>query len=318
MSILSNVTRGRVSKPPLILVYGPDGVGKTALAAGAPAVLFLGAEAGTDHLDVARLPVPDLGTLRQALTDLTQPGHPYKTVAIDTLDWLESQVHAWVIKKHGKADYTSIEDFPYGKGRVHCLEVWRELVAQFEAVRASGVGVVLLAHSMIKKFDDPATPQGYERYQLKLQSGAASDVAALMREFVDTVGFLNFETLTTTDDKRRAFDGGSRLLHVQRTPAFDAKNRLGLPAAVRIPDDPLNTGLAWKALEEAIAKAAATPSTDTTELEAEVASLAAQVSDPGLREKAQAAAVKAKGSVAELAKVKAKLLPLVSKGKERA
>jgi hypothetical protein len=230
---------------------------------------------------------------------------------------MEGMIQAHVIQKHGKADYTSIEDFGYGKGRVHVFEAWRELIPQLDACRQAGMGVVLLAHSMILKFEDPSTPQGYERYQLKLQSGPKSDVAALLREYVDAVGFLNFETLTTTDDKRRAFGDGTRLLHVQRTPAFDAKNRLGLGASVKLPDDPLNTGLAWEAFTSACAAASATPSTDTATLEAEVEALINQVTRKDIQGNAKAALAKAKGKPAELARLRSKLKPLVSQGKEK-
>lgn len=317
MSILSQVTKGRVSKPPLALFYGPDGVGKTALAAGAPSPLFLGAEQGSDHLDVARLPIASIDGLTSALSALAQPQEEYKTAVVDTLDWLETMIQKHVIAKHGRSGWTSIEEFGFGKGRVHCLEVWKELIPMFDAVRAAGVGVVFLAHSMIKKFEDPSTPQGYERYQLKLQSGAQTDVAALLREYVDTVGFLNFETLTTTDDKRRAFEGAGRILHTQRTPAYDAKNRLGLPAKIEIPDDPAGAGLGWQAFDEAVKAAQSRPSTDTSELEKEVNALLEQVTDKAVLAAARPQVAKAKGNEKELNRLKTKLTAIISKGKEK-
>ena len=38
MSMLENIRRGRESKPPLILAYGVEGVGKSTFAAAAPTV----------------------------------------------------------------------------------------------------------------------------------------------------------------------------------------------------------------------------------------------------------------------------------------
>ncbi len=55
MSILAKVQSGKRERPPLALIYGLDGVGKSTLASEAPAPLFLGAESGTDHLNVNRL-----------------------------------------------------------------------------------------------------------------------------------------------------------------------------------------------------------------------------------------------------------------------
>lgn len=312
MNMLGKVTSGRVGKPPLVLIYGPDGVGKTSFASGAPAPLFLGAEAGTDHLDVTRLGVDTLAEIEGALAELTAGGHNYKTLVVDTLDWMETMVYAHVIRAYGKADYTSVEDFSYGKGRVHALETWRGLIKKLDAVRATGMGVVLLAHSFVKKFEDPSTPQGYERYQLKLQSGAGSDVAGLMREYVDFVGFLNYETVTSSDDKRRGFGDGSRLLHVSRSPALDAKNRYGLTAPIRLPDDPGNTGKAWAHFSATLGGASASPAA----IEAEVEALISQVNDVNVREKAKTKFDTVKGNQAELGKLKNSLLAYVSRGKE--
>ena len=55
---LSHVRRGRISAPLRVLCYGAEGVGKSTFAAGAPKPLWLGAEGGTGHLDVDRLPEP--------------------------------------------------------------------------------------------------------------------------------------------------------------------------------------------------------------------------------------------------------------------
>lgn len=321
MSLLSQVTTGRVARPGLVLVYGPDGVGKTSLAAGAPSPLFLGAESGTNHLDVARLGIHSLKQFSDTLSELATSTHAYKTLVLDTADWLDASVQQHVIATHGKADYKSIEDFGFGKGRVHVYETWRTLLGSFNACRDSGMEIIILAHSMVKKFEDPSTPQGYERYQLKLQSGAGSDVAALLREYVDSVLFMNYEVFTASGDKKRAFGDGSAVLHTQRMPSFDAKNRFGLPAQIALPrctDVKLAPAAMWGAYQTALAKAMATPSTDTTELEAEVARLLEQVTDAKLRSAAAPQVAKAKGNAAELNRLKSKLTPLVSKGKEKA
>ena len=44
MSLLAKVTRGKLKKPHLVLIYGVDGVGKSSFGAGFPDALFLGAE----------------------------------------------------------------------------------------------------------------------------------------------------------------------------------------------------------------------------------------------------------------------------------
>lgn len=54
MSILNNIKRGKQQRPQRVIIYGPEGVGKSTLAAGLPAPLFLDTEEGTQHMNVGR------------------------------------------------------------------------------------------------------------------------------------------------------------------------------------------------------------------------------------------------------------------------
>ena len=56
MSILSTVSRGKRPRHIFALFYGTDGVGKSTLCSHAPNPIFIGAEKGTEQLDVARFP----------------------------------------------------------------------------------------------------------------------------------------------------------------------------------------------------------------------------------------------------------------------
>lgn len=310
MTILSTATKGRITRPHLMLLYGTDGVGKSTFAAAAPAPIFLSAEEGTNHLDVTRVAVRSLADFRAALTELAAGGHAFKTVVVDTLDWLETLVYADVCSRHEKQPCHSIEDIPYGKGRVKALETWKDLLPLVSACRDKGLNFIAIAHSFVKKFEDPATPQGYERYQLKLQQGASTDVAALWREYVDTVLFATFEVSVTKDDTRRGFGDGSRVLYTERRPAFDAKNRLGLP--FQIPLDWTSYAKAAAKGEEA-AQAAGVDEVVTAEVLLE---LAAQVADAARRAKVEAAIAEAGTDQAKLANVKRRLLVHLNNGKK--
>ena len=57
MSKLQILT-GRIARPQKAVIFGPEGIGKSTLAAQFPAPVFLDTESGTHHLDVARLPAP--------------------------------------------------------------------------------------------------------------------------------------------------------------------------------------------------------------------------------------------------------------------
>ena len=53
-----NILTGRIARPQKAVLFGPEGIGKSTLAAQFPAPVFLDTEGGTHHLDVARLPSP--------------------------------------------------------------------------------------------------------------------------------------------------------------------------------------------------------------------------------------------------------------------
>lgn len=299
MSFLSAVTKGKVKRPHFLVIYGPDGVGKSTFAADAPNPIFLGAESGTDNLDTSRLSgMTSFEAICGALKELAAETHPYKTVVIDSLDWLEALVWDYAIRKHGKPEIKAIEDFGFGKGYGYALDSWRQIIPLVSAIRDKGLNFIAIAHSKIKLFQDPATPQGYERYQLKLHDSAA----ALWREAVDSVLFTNYVTHTSSEDKKRGFSDGTRAIWTERRPGWDAKNRNGLP--FQLP-------LSWDDYVAAMEKG--DPS-DTATLLGQIEGLKSLVQDKS-KLPAIEAAIKSAKSTTELAKIKNRMEALTGGGK---
>ena len=231
MSFLAKITSGKVKKPAFAVIYGPDGVGKSSFAAEAPGALFLGSEDGTSNLNVSRLPSMNrLSDVMGAIKELTVSEHKYKTLAIDSLDWLERQV-IWpaVCEKDGSENIDKAQG-GYGKGYNEANKVWDEMIAALMRLReAKGMNIIAIAHSQVKTFNDPTQIAPYDRYMLKLNDKAA----AIWREAVEAVLFATFEVVTKKenkgDKKARAYGDGARVLFTERRPSFDAKNRYGLP-----------------------------------------------------------------------------------------
>jgi hypothetical protein len=241
---LTNRIVGRQASTLRVLLYGVEGVGKSTWAAGAPNPIFLCAEEGTHHLDVQRFPAPSMWLeVLDAIEVLRTEEHDRKTLVIDTLDWLEPLCWAHVCKESGEK---SIEGFGYGRGYTAALDAWRTLLARVDELRAvRGMHIVALAHTAIRPFKNPDHSVGdFDRYELKLHAKAAG----LWKEWADCVFFAQFETYSTKtkDGKVKGISTGARVIQTERTAAWDAKNRLSLPAELP---------LSWQAFSDA-AKAA--------------------------------------------------------------
>lgn len=223
---LKDVVRGKIHKPIRALLYGPEGIGKSTFGAGAPAAIFLGAEEGTAQLDVVRFPRPEsFAEVMDALRTLSTEKHEYKTLVVDTLDWLEPLIWSFICQRDGEKD---IESYGYGKGYTAALDQWRVFIRALERVWSEkGMNVVLLAHAWIKSFKNP-TGEDYDRYELKLNAKASG----LAKEWCDAVLFAQYETYAKEDKKTkrvRGVDTGARLIFTERRAAWDAKNRYSLP-----------------------------------------------------------------------------------------
>lgn len=225
---LAAIKRGVTAAPMRVLLYGPEGIGKTTFGADAPAPVFLGTEDGFGLLDVARFPAPRAWRdVLDALAVLERETHDYRTLVLDSLDWLEPLVWSEVCRANGKRD---IEAFGYGKGYIAALDTWRVLFAGLDRLRrARGMHVVLLAHAKVARFNN-LEGSDYDRFTLKIHEKAAG----LAKEWCDAVLFANFAGILVAKDdsgksKGKAVGTPTRTLYTERRAAFEAKNRYALP-----------------------------------------------------------------------------------------
>lgn len=225
------VISGKVEKAKKVVLYGPEGIGKSSLAMHFPNPIFIDTEGSTTELDVQRLPKPSSWQMiNQQVQWVKQQGPSrFGTLVIDTIDWAEMQCNEAVCAQHNKK---GIEDFGYGKGYIYSAEEFGRFLNLLSDVIEAGIHVVLTAHSQIVKFEQPDEMGAYDRYQLKLGAKTGSRTAALVKEWADMVLFINYKTFSVaTDDKgnKRKGQGGARTIYATHHPAWDAKNRHGLP-----------------------------------------------------------------------------------------
>ena len=245
---LAGLVKGRQAHPTRVLLYGPEGVGKSTFAASAPAPIFLGAEEGTAQLDVTRFPQPETWPdASDAIDTLINETHEFKTLVIDTLDWMEPLMWDFICQRDsaGRKDkLTTIEDYGYGKGYQVALDEWRKFLASLERLRkAKPMHVVMLAHSWIKPFKNPEEGGDFDRYELKINNKAAG----LVKEWNDAVLFARYETYAVKDKDTKRVRGvdnnGARIVRTERRAAYDAKNRYGLPEQMPLSWDEFMKGV---------------------------------------------------------------------------
>jgi len=259
---LASLRRAKAEKPPIMLVHATGGVGKTTLGASAPNPVVIQTEDGLHY------PVQTFGLMKtwaevmEALGALYTEQHDYRTLVIDSVDWLEPLVWAETCRRgDGQKTYRSIEDFGFGKGYTAALNVWREYVEGITALRdEKGMTIFQIAHTETKRFDSPEHDP-YDRYQIKLHKAAS----ALLVEHCDIVGFMNYRVSTVKTDVgfkkqvTRGVGGGMRALFVEERPAFVAKNRFSMPDAIDLPDVHGADPALWQAVAQHIPALSQTP-----------------------------------------------------------
>lgn len=225
------ITRGKLKTAQKVVVYGPEGIGKSTFLAQFPDVLFIDTEGSTKHMDVARLPKPSSFTmLLEEIKYVKSNPSVCKTLAIDTVDWAEQLCVEDICSSHNKS---GIEDFGYGNGYVYTKEAFGRFLNLLEDVVDLGIHVVLAAHAQIRKFEQPDEMGAYDRYELKLGKKTSSQTSPLVKEWADMVLFANYKTYsiaTDKDGKKHKAQGGERVMYTVHHPCWDAKNRHGLLA----------------------------------------------------------------------------------------
>lgn len=220
------ITRGKIASAQKVVVYGPEGIGKSTFAAQFPDPVFIDTEGSTKHMDIARFPKPtSWAMLLEEVKQIRDTPQACKTLVIDTADWAETLCINQVC---GKAKKSGIEDFGYGKGYIYVAEEFGKLLNLLEEVVERGINVCITAHAKMRKFEQPDEIGSYDRWEMKL----TKNVAPLVKEWADMVLFANYKTFViATDDKgtKHKAQGGSRVMYTTHHPCWDAKNRHGLP-----------------------------------------------------------------------------------------
>jgi hypothetical protein len=216
-----------------------EGIGKTTMACSAPEPILVQTEDGASDIDVAKFPLCEgYADFKNQILALISEDHDYKNLIIDSVDWLESLVCEHIVNEWNVSNdqVSSISEIPYGKGSGMLESEFHSIIKALDGLRRNkGMGIILIAHSQIQRFESPET-EPYDRFTPALNK----KVSPIIREWVDELLFLNYKisTVEAGDNfgkkKYKGIGGTQRVMHTSERPSHMAKNRKNLPETLEL------------------------------------------------------------------------------------
>lgn len=228
MKLQDRVTAGRVFRPPRMIVYGIEGIGKSTFAASAPNAIVVQTEDGLDQINVSRLPL--IGSFAELMSDLAairDEEHDYRTLVVDSADWAEAAIQRKVCEDCG-AKSMELAAGGYGKAYGIALDLWRQTLRILDEIRLRrNMMVILTAHSRNEHVASPETAD-FDRVVPRLHKTSC----ALLTEWADIIGYATRKMRVDDNGKANGIGagGGDRILRTTGSPACLAKCRYpGVP-----------------------------------------------------------------------------------------
>lgn len=224
-SILSSITRGRTLDAPRIILYGMEGIGKSTFAANFPAPIFIQTEDGLGMIDCSKFPLAkSFDEVFKILVALETEPNEFKTIVIDSLDWLERLIWDKVAQD---SKVNNIEQIGFGKGYTMALTFWRIVLDHLESLHKQGKIILLLAHAVAEDYSDPEV-NSLKRFTPRLHKTARS----LLAEYVDVILLA-----TRAFGAAKGDQNNPRIVRTEASPYQVAKSRFSIPAELPLDAD---------------------------------------------------------------------------------
>lgn len=218
MSMFQNVIENPSPSAPKGIICGPPGVGKTTFGATAEDSLIIDCEHGAGAIPCRRTPYLETWPeIENWLRAVERDEHPYKTLVIDSIDWLLRRLEEHVSGSTSKISQTLNRSHGgYGAGKqVMKNYVYQQLLPTLDRIVGRGIAVVLLAHAKRSEITDV---DGVTRE--KTTADLPDEYRNIFVEWSDFVCLA-----------RQDLDG-NRVLMTCETPSALAKNRYGMPPVI--------------------------------------------------------------------------------------
>lgn len=206
----------------MLCVHGAQGVGKTTFAAGFPKPAILPTETGYRDIGIDMVfPLQTsyaslLGTIMELYAE---PELPFKTLVLDSADWIEPLIETDLDNEGFKRDF--------GRGQAECGQRFKRILDGLSMLcKDRGIMIVIISHSKLVKIELPSGGS-FDQWQPKLSKKANE----YLLESVDEIGFVHMETVVRKEsggfgsERGVGLQTGRRLLSLAPSAAYVAKNR---------------------------------------------------------------------------------------------
>lgn len=244
MITLASIQQTRHASPPRIVIHGSEKVGKSTFASQAPCPIFIRTEDGLNGIDTTAFPLADkYQDVRDSLSALATQSHNFKTVIIDSADWLERIIHEEICTNE-KVKTVAKAGGGYGQGYITAMSYWREIVKALDWLNKNlGMITIIICHSEVSEMRDPEH-ESYDIAKLKLHKSST----ALLCEWADIIGYAKRPIIVSKNDsgEHKAINTGNvnNELVIGKSPTCVSGNRYGIAQQII----PLN----WDALQQSI------------------------------------------------------------------
>lgn len=254
-----------------ILLYGPEGVGKSSLAGHAPAPFFLcdSQEHGIHKLKrTGQVPskvsigrdIADWHDLIASIQSFADDDHSYQTLVLDALTFAQRMCFTTCCEEMYKGEWGKEGFMAYQQGpNDSAQKYWPDLLDALDRVIQRGMNVIVIAHSAVATFKNPEGSD-YDRFVPDLHDSDRKGVTTIGKStyrWADAILFLRHNTnleveITGKKTRVRGTGGEERIIGTEFCATYIAKNRYNLPPIVSV-EDPVpnpkdNAKVLWNTL----------------------------------------------------------------------
>ncbi len=238
------VTR-QLKLPPRMVLYGPEGIGKSTFGAESEDAIFVCTEDGATNIPVDkytfsddRLKAESWDEFLEALKAIATEEHEYQTVVVDTWNYAVKMAALKVRDLSFDKKWKKFLAYGGNEGFGNTVEEMKPALNYLDMCRVRGMTVILLAHDGTQNVKNPIQGE-YHRFAGDIHKFAWNAIA----QWADVVGHADYRyTVVETRDAagnlkkgRAKQDDTSRIVTFVGTAAEAAKNRVGYELPDQLP-----------------------------------------------------------------------------------